>query len=174
MVELSRGLNPECEHLVGDMRTLRLGREFDVVFVHDAVNYLTTLEDLGRAIQTAYVHLRPGGVALFAPDHVRERFVPHTSCGGNDGVGRALRYLEWTWDPDPTDTTYNTEFVCVLREDGKPVWTENELHLAGLFSRAEWLERFAAAGFQATSRIIEFGPDDIPGAGEHFVAVKPR
>ena len=42
MLALSRSLNPECEHLEGDMRTLRLGREFDVVFIHDAISYLTT------------------------------------------------------------------------------------------------------------------------------------
>ena len=40
MLSLSRTLNPACEHVLGDMRTLRLGRTFDVVFVHDAVMYL--------------------------------------------------------------------------------------------------------------------------------------
>src|SRR5688572_5543710 len=42
MLEISRAINPECAHLLADMRTLRLGREFDAVFVHDAVMYLTT------------------------------------------------------------------------------------------------------------------------------------
>lgn len=37
MLDLSRRLNPECEHVERDMRTVRLGRLFDVVFVHDAV-----------------------------------------------------------------------------------------------------------------------------------------
>ena len=37
MRAVSRGLNPECEHVEGDMRTVRLGRHFDGVFVHDAV-----------------------------------------------------------------------------------------------------------------------------------------
>src|SRR6476620_3794374 len=36
MLAMSRALNPDCEHLVGDMRTLRLVRTFDVVFIHDA------------------------------------------------------------------------------------------------------------------------------------------
>src|SRR5438105_4983770 len=36
MQALSRALNPECEHLPGDMRALRLGRAFDAVMVHDA------------------------------------------------------------------------------------------------------------------------------------------
>jgi len=40
MLEVSRALNPECEHVEGDMRTVRLGREFDLVFVHDAVAYM--------------------------------------------------------------------------------------------------------------------------------------
>ena len=38
MLALSRTLNPDCEHLVGDMRTLRLGRVFDVIFIHDAID----------------------------------------------------------------------------------------------------------------------------------------
>jgi len=37
MQALSRARNPECEHVLGDMRTLRLGRAFDAVLVHDAV-----------------------------------------------------------------------------------------------------------------------------------------
>jgi len=42
MLAVSRQLNPECEHVRGDMRTIRLGRRFDGVLVHDAVDYLTT------------------------------------------------------------------------------------------------------------------------------------
>jgi trans-aconitate methyltransferase len=34
MLEVSKRQNPDCEHVVGDMRTVRLGREFDAVFVH--------------------------------------------------------------------------------------------------------------------------------------------
>ena len=45
MLALSRTLNPECEHLEGDMRTLRLGRTFDVVFIHDAI---VVPDDRGR------------------------------------------------------------------------------------------------------------------------------
>src|SRR5688572_13001382 len=45
MLAVSRTLNPDCEHLVGDMRTLWLERTFDVVFIHDAIDYMTTEED---------------------------------------------------------------------------------------------------------------------------------
>src|SRR5436305_10351796 len=40
MLAVSRSLNPDCEHLVADMRTLRLQRAFDVVFIHDAIDYM--------------------------------------------------------------------------------------------------------------------------------------
>ena len=42
MLAVSRALNPECEHLIGDMRTVRLRRLFDAVFIHDAIMYLTS------------------------------------------------------------------------------------------------------------------------------------
>jgi ubiquinone/menaquinone biosynthesis C-methylase UbiE len=56
MLAVSRALNPECEHVEGDMREVRLGRLFDAVFVHDAITYMTTSEDLQRALETAFVH----------------------------------------------------------------------------------------------------------------------
>lgn len=94
MLAVSRALNPECEHLASDMRTIRLGRLFDAVFIHDAIMYMTTEIDLRAAMATVYLHCRPGGVALFVPDHVRETFTPSTEYGGPDGEQRALRYLE--------------------------------------------------------------------------------
>src|SRR5215203_2943429 len=103
MLEVSRELNPECEHVQGDMRTVRLGRTFDAVFVHDAVCYMTTEDDLRLAVGSAFAHCRPGGAALFAPDHLRENFRTGTDWGGHDGGGRAARFLEWTWDPDPLE-----------------------------------------------------------------------
>ena len=116
MLQLSRSLNPECRHVVGDMRDVRLGEEFDAVFVHDAVSYITTEEDLAATVATAAAHLRPGGAALFVPDFVRERFEPRTDHGGHDGEHRALRYLEWCWDPNADDTTYASDFAYLLRE----------------------------------------------------------
>ena len=110
MLAVSRVLNPDLEHVEGDMRTVRLGRQFDAVFIHDAVVYMTSEADVRRAIETARVHCRPGGAVLFAPDHVRETFRPSTDHGGHDGPERALRYLEWTWDPDPTDNTYTVDY----------------------------------------------------------------
>jgi SAM-dependent methyltransferase len=148
MLAVSRLLNPECEHIQGDMRTVRLGRRFDAVFIHDAVCYMITLEDLRRAAETAYIHCKPGGAALFVPDYVRETFTPHTDHGGHDRGGRSMRYLEWTYDPDPADSTIVTDFAYLLRDERGEVLCEHDRHVTGLFSREEWLGALRSAGFE--------------------------
>ena len=148
MLDVSRSLNPECEHEVGDMRNVRLGRRFDLVFVHDAICYATTPADLNAVVETAYAHCETGGAALFAPDFVRESFEPSTDHGGHDGAdGRALRFLEWSWDPDPSDTTYCVEYALLLREPDGRVTPRHDRHLEGLFTSEVWLETLGAQGF---------------------------
>lgn len=148
MLAQSRHLNPECEHIRGDMRSVRLGRTFDSVFVHDAVMYMTCESDLRRAMETAYIHCRPGGVALFTPDDVRETFKERTKRGGHDGDGRALRYLEWTYDPDPEDTTFVLEMVYMLRDGDNPVRVVHDRHVLGLFALSDWLRLLRDVGFE--------------------------
>ncbi len=148
MLEVSRSLNPECEHVQGDMLALRLDRLFDGVFVHDAVGYMTTEDDLGSAIVTAHVHCRPGGAAIFMPDNVRETFRSDTRHGGRDDGDRALRYIEWSWDPDPDDTTYISDMVYLLREGDGQTRIEHDRHVCGLFPRETWLKLLRSAGFE--------------------------
>jgi len=105
MLEVSRGLNPECEHIQGDMRTVRLWRMFDAVFIHDAIGYMTSEADLRSALKTAFEHCKPGGIALFTPDHTKENFKSGIKHGGHDLGNRSMRYLEWIWDPDSRDTS---------------------------------------------------------------------
>ncbi|HEU0294225.1 MAG TPA: class I SAM-dependent methyltransferase [Anaerolineales bacterium] len=147
MLAISRTLNPECEHVEGDMRTLRLGRAFDVVFIHDAIDYMLTLHELQQAVQTAAIHCNPQGLALFVPDYTRETFHPSTDHGGTDGDGRSLRYLEWTYDPDEHDSTYITEFAYLLRDRNQVTQVEHDQHICGLFPRADWLRLLSEVGF---------------------------
>ena len=148
MLAISQMLNPECEHLQGDMRTLRLNRLFDVVFIHDAIDYMLTLQELRRALMRAAAHCKPGGLALFVPDYVRETFVPSTDHGGTDAGRRGLRYLEWTYDPLPGDSTYVTEFAYLLRKGEGQSQIEYDRHICGLFFRVEWLQLLQEVGFQ--------------------------
>jgi SAM-dependent methyltransferase len=172
MLAVSRQLNPECEHVEGDMRTVRLGRQFDAVFVHDAVCYMTTETDLRQAIATAWAHCKPGGAALFAPDHLRETFQPSTDHGGHDGADRGLRYLEWTWDPDPADSTYLVDYAYMLREPDGTVRVEHDRHVEGLFARAEWLRFLSDAGFKPRALLFDHSELE-PGSYEIFVCKNP-
>jgi SAM-dependent methyltransferase len=169
MLALSRGLNPDCEHLPGDMRALRLDRRFDAVLVHDAIVYMTNEADLAAAIATAFVHTRPGGAALFAPDCVRETFAESSELFTGDDGARALRCLEWSWDPDPNDSTYQVEYAFLLRE-GTDVRAVHDRHVEGLFSRATWQRLFREAGFdvELVRRPIGDGKED-----EIFLCRKP-
>ena len=64
MLELARDLNPQCEFVQGDMRTFSLQRRFDAILVDDAVAYMVSRADLRAVFETAWRHLRPGGVMV--------------------------------------------------------------------------------------------------------------
>lgn len=146
MLALSRLQNPECEHIEGDMRTLRLNRQFDAVLIHDAIVYMTSESDLADAVSTAYVHTRPGGTALFAPDATKESFTESTHLIGADDGDRSLRGIEWSWDPDPDDTEVRVEYALVTRAGGE-VRSFLDRHVEGLFPVATWQRLLSSAGF---------------------------
>jgi SAM-dependent methyltransferase len=149
MLAVSRQLNPECAHLRGDMRTVRLGRMFDAVLVHDAVDYMTCEADLRQVIETAFAHCRPGGIAVFVPDYTAETFHAASGRGGSsDAAGRQASFREWTWDPDPADDWVQAEYEFVLRAADGAVQVVRETHRLGAFSRDTWLRLLAAAGFE--------------------------
>lgn len=165
MLSVSRKLNPECKHLPGDMRTVRLDRQFDAVLLHDAIMYMTSLLDLRKALETAWVHCRPGGAVLVMPDAVQETFQAETRHGGHDGIGRALRFLEWVYDPDPTDSTYLTDYIFLLRTEPDHIEIVYDRHIEGLFPRAAWLQTMREVGF-VPSLIVD------PFKRETFLGIK--
>jgi len=167
MLEVSRRLNPELEHIQGDMRTLRLDRTFDAVFAHDAISYMVTEDDLAAAFATARAHLRPGGRAVFVPDELAETYEPGSEHGGTGDA----RYLEWSYDPDPADTWTVTEYAFLIR-DGDGVRAVHETHRTGLFPRATWLALLEQAGFEARVELERTAEDRRPR--ELFVATASR
>jgi hypothetical protein len=134
---------------------------------------MTSEHDLRLAIETAHVHCRPGGVALFCPDHVRERFRPSTDHGGGDNATHGLRYVEWTWDPDPDDTTCLVDYAYLLREPDGRVHAVHDRHVEGLFGRDVWLRLLSETGFEARGLLFDHSEVE-PGSYEVFVARRPR
>ena len=147
---------------VGDMRSVRLGRLFDAVFVHDAICYMLTEADLLAVFETARAHLRPGGVLLLAPDYVTETFEPTEEVGGHDGEGRALRYLGWVWQrPGETDR-YVVDYVITTRVGDELPVVHQDRHIEGVFPRETWRRLLHQAGFSIETRPRTNDVDDRP------------
>jgi SAM-dependent methyltransferase len=149
MVAVSRRLNPECDHRIGDMRTIRLGRHFDAVLVHDAIDYIIGTQDLRQVIQTAAAHCKPGGIALFVPDYVKDTFSELTGGGGGgvDAAGRTAIFVERTWDPDPADDWVQADYEFTLHTPASATegstQVVHESHRLSAFSRNTWLSLLA-------------------------------
>jgi SAM-dependent methyltransferase len=178
MLVVSRRLNPECEHVQGDMRTLRLGREFDGVLVHDAVDYIAGEPELVQVAQTAFVHCRPGGVAVFAPDHSVDTFRPGAYGGGGaDDTGRRASFTERTSDPDPADEWIVADYVFTLRTADSREQVVRESHRLSAFRHDTWQRVLTSAGFelQPGNAASAYALDDNARGPRHlFVARRPE
>jgi SAM-dependent methyltransferase len=152
MVALSSRLNLGVPHHLGDMRTVRLEQVFDVVLIHDAICYMLTEEDLAATFQTAKAHLRPGGVFLAAPDHFKETFHgPTVTHSNQDREGMRVTCIEYSDDPDETDTLAESVFFYLINREGQ-LTVEQDRHVFGLFPRETWLRLLAEAGFSVEER----------------------
>ena len=147
MLELSRQRNPDVEHHLGDMRTMRLGRLFDAVLIHDAVGYMLDENDLRAAFETARTHLRPGGLLLVAPDIVAESFREGKVIRWTTSAhGVTITTEELLSDPDPSDTQVESLFTYDITENGVRRVVK-DLHVTGLFSINAWTSLMEEAGF---------------------------
>ncbi|MBE7171199.1 MAG: class I SAM-dependent methyltransferase [Williamsia sp.] len=164
MLRISKRVNPDCEHHLGDMKTLRLGKTFDAVFIHDAIMYMVSEEELRQALQTAAVHCKRGGLILVSPDHTRENFESSTDHGGEDGKdNQSLRYLSWTYDPDPSDETYTVDYAYMLRDRKGEIRLIHDRHIEGLFPEKTWLALLQEVGFDAKPIADSFGRTNFLG-----------
>ena len=153
-------------------RPLRLGRTFDAVLVHDAVMYLTSESELRAAAETAFAHTRPGGAAIFAPDCVRESFgeVSRIHRGDDQDGARALRCMEWTWDPDPKDVPATPSSTRSCYAIAAACARSTTATTEGLFPRATWVEVLTSAGFQVETKPRDEKEEDV---SELFLCRRP-
>ncbi len=153
MLANSIRLNPGVDHHVGDMRTVRLGRTFDAVLIHDAISYMLSEDDLRDTFATARAHLGPAGVFVTAPDWYRETFpaAPSVSSEIHRRGDEEMCFVEFLHDPDPADTTVESIFLLMFKE-GEEVRVEEDRHTTGLFPVDTWLSLITEAGFAVEKR----------------------
>jgi SAM-dependent methyltransferase len=168
MLTLARKLNPECTYLNGDMRTARLDNEYDVVVVFDSLAHMLSEQDLKAAFNTAFAHLRPGGIFCtyreFTPEHFIQNMT-RTSVHQGDDIEIVL--IENEYDPDPHDFTFESTMVYLTRCEGH-LYIETDRGLNGLFPLKTWTRLLTDAGF----RLLE-SELDSEGCG-FFFCLKPN
>lgn len=147
MLEQARSLNPEVEYFKGDMRSVDLGRRFDVVLMLDANMYLLDRTSLDAALRVAYAHLAPGGLFFTCVELTKESFQQDRVEYSTHSRGETtVTHIEYYDDPDPDDSEFQCAFVYMIREQGR-LRIEHEIHRLGLFTEAEWIDAINQAGF---------------------------
>jgi SAM-dependent methyltransferase len=170
MLAQSKTTNPDCRHIVGDMRTLRLGELFDAVFLHDAVAYMTTEDELRDAIETVAAHLRTGAMAVIVPDDIADTYAPSTSDGGHTIGDRSLHYTQEHGELRPDSTVVEVRFTYTFREGGTER-TEEDVHLTGVFPLATWTRLISEAGLEPL--VLPYVHSEVDHEMTIFVAFKP-
>lgn len=167
MLANCRSLVPSAETLRGDMRTLRLDASFDLVLVHDAIDYMATEADTRAAVATAAAHVRPGGLAIIAPTYLADDFEDgdHESDHRADGDLR-LTYLGYARRSPSREHGLDLHLVYVIDRGGE-VEVVHDAHRCGLFPRDRWTHWLGASG------LTVIGELDADGPWYGFVARRP-
>lgn len=179
MLDLAKALNPDCEFVLADMRTCSLGRQFDAVFADDGITEISDRSDLAAVFQTAFEHLRPGGVLIVGPDFVKETFQQNlTTVSEADGPEKPanleVTFVENDYDPDPADDTYEFTLIYVIRENGV-LRIETDHSVDGLFSLDTWRTMLSDAGFKVHEETNAGASEGDPrSATPVFVCIRPE
>jgi len=143
MLNKARIVHPDIDYIEGDMRTLRLNRQFDAVAIPDSIDYMASKDDLRQAIQTAVMHLKTGGVLLVVAK-TRETFQNNNFAYSGEKDAIHVTLFESNYINPFRPNTYEATFVYLVRQQGK-LTIHTDHHVLGLFSQAVWDEVFKNA-----------------------------
>lgn len=157
MLTLAKKLNPNVQYSLGDMRTVRLEKQFDAVAILDSINYMASEEDLISAFQTAFTHLKTGGIFITYVEETKESFRSRTRVSTHKKGRTEITFIENAYDPNPEDDKYENTFVYLIRRNGR-LSIETDLHVDGLFRLIIWKKLLNKTGFRVKQ--VEFKPDN--------------
>jgi len=170
MLNRARATHPDIEYLEGDMRTLRLNRQFDAVAIPDSIDYMVSPDDLRQAIQTSVEHLKTGGVLLVVAK-TEETFQNNNFAytGEKDGVQVTL--LENNYINHFRPNTYEATLMYLIRQRGKlTIHTDHQI--LGLFPKATWDQLFKDARLAIRSTTLDGIYDKyLLGEGEYPLTI---
>jgi len=153
MLKKARIAHPDIEYLEGDMRTLRLNRQFDAVAIPDSIDYMASAEDLEQAIQTAWMHLKTGGVLLVTAK-TKEIFQNNNFAYSGEKDGIHVTLFENNYINPFRPNTYEATLLYLIRQKGE-LTIHTEQQVLGLFSQATWDDMFSNAGITMQKKCLD-------------------
>ncbi len=141
MLEVAKTMNPEVAYHHGDMRSINLKTEFDVVVIPDSIGYITTRVDLRMVIDNAYRHLKPGGILLITA-HMKEEFRENNFVYTGSSGDIEVTVFENNYIIGPVNDCYEATIIYLIRHKGK-LEIYSECHQLGLFKAEIWSSLFA-------------------------------
>jgi ubiquinone/menaquinone biosynthesis C-methylase UbiE len=149
-----------------DMKTLRLGKQFDVIVcLLSSIGYVKTAASLERTIQNFSRHLKKGGLALIEPSHANSAYVKGeprlTTYDGKDAKIARMNYTNFR------QATAVLNMHILIAERGKDAKYFVDKHELGLFGINSTLRIMKAAGLK--SKYLKNG---LMTGRELFVGIK--
>jgi SAM-dependent methyltransferase len=146
-VRIASRKHPAGRFFQGDMTDFRLPYRYDAVLcLFSSIGYLKTLDRVGRALIRFREHLQPGGVILVEPwlqPGVLDTTRITRQAGEANGV-RVSRVTRAEAEERLSRLIFDYEIT-----DGNGTRHAHEVHELGLFTTAELMDTFRAAGLDA-------------------------
>lgn len=143
MLKIARKLNPEVNYIHGDMRVFRSKLRFDTVVIPDSIGYMSTVKDLCKAINTAYIHLNTDGLLLIVA-HIRENFKENNFIYTGSKKDIKIHIFENNYITSKIN--YEAILVYLIRRKNKlEIYTDK--HTIGLFDLITWNKLLRENGF---------------------------
>ncbi len=146
MLEIAIKRNPEVDYHHGDMRKVELGEKFDAVILPESIGYMTTTDDLKKAIKCANKHLKPGGVLLTCAN-IKDTFKSNNFVYTGKKEDIEITIFENNYIPYNNDSICEATIIYLIRNKGK-LETYTDVHTLGLFDKKTWLSLLKEEGFE--------------------------
>ena len=165
MLKVARKRLPGIRFVQVDMRSLELGRQFDIVTcLFSAIGYMKSKTELQSAIRNMSHHLLPGGVLMIEPWFTPEQWnVGHVSTIYVDKPDMKIFRMSHSGKKG------RISLLAFQYLIGTPKGIQHisEDHEFGLFTHAEYVDAFKKAGLDVTH-----DPEGVDGRGL-YIGTKP-
>lgn len=150
----------------GDMKTVRLGKQFDaIICMLSSIGYVKTTSNLEKTIRNFSKHLKKGGLALIEPSHAKSFYVrgePRITT--YDGKDAKIARVNFTRTRQATAVL---SMHLLIAERGKDAKYFVDKHELGLFGVNSTIKIMKAAGLK--SKYLKNG---LMTGRELFVGIK--